>query len=245
MHVLSEENFIKILKLGIARTSSFMAQLTDFHGGPTKTEYVLTSDIARAFLETHQEVRLEYQNRFLINVMTKLKGCPNGGNLGSIRTDVVVLNSRIFPKAMIEVKIGVGGTLSKVSNDLVKMAKTINLMKSNIAQGVRTAAVFQTHIAGRSGDIDTNKLKARMQKRERKLEKALANFERNWPDFSFKLVSLQGLNTGFVATEICEEEDGSMSLGQKGHATRYYAILLTSLRTAPVGRSFRERFQGD
>jgi hypothetical protein len=125
------------------------------------------------------------------------------------------------------------------------MAETIRLMKANIAKGVRIASVFQTHMAGKNSDIDTKKLRARMQKRERKLEKALAIFATSWPDFSFKLVSLQGQDTGFVARELCEEDDGSISLGQKGHATRYYAILISSLRDAPVGGSFRERIQGD
>lgn len=245
MYEITEENFVETLRRGVTRTSSFMAQLTDFHGGPTKTEYLLTSDIARAFLENHEEVRLEHQNRFLINVRTKLRDCPNGGNIGRRRTDVVVLHSGILPKAMIEVKIGVGGTLSKVSDDLIKMAETIRSMKADIARKVRVASVFQTHMVASRSDVDALKLRARMQERERKLEKAISVFETVWPDFSFKLVSLQGQDTGFVATEICEEEDGSMSLGQKGHATRYYAIIMSSLREASVGGSFKERIQGD
>lgn len=245
MQAIAASDFIDILKEGVQRTSNFMALLTDFHGGPTKTEYILTSDIARAFLDKNQEVRVEYLNRGLVNVMTKRKSCSTRAQFGAQRTDVVVVHSGIVPKAMVEVKIGVGGSLGTIQKDLEKIAKTLQCMKAKIAANVRAASVFQIHIPGRSDDTKTHRLTAKMQKTEDKLAKKLALFGTDWPDFHFKLISLQGQNTGFVPTEVCEEEDGSLCLGQNGHATRYYAILITSLRQPPVATTFRERIQGD
>ena len=58
MHPISDTVFINILKGGVQRTSRFMRELTDFRGGPVKTEYVLTTDIAREFLAQKYGVRV-------------------------------------------------------------------------------------------------------------------------------------------------------------------------------------------
>lgn len=245
MKVSAKDDFIDTLKDGVRRTSNFMGLLTNFHGGPIKTEYILTTDIARAFLDRNQEVSVEHLNRRLLNVMTKRRSCSPRAEFGSQRTDVVVVHSGLIPKAMIEVKIGVKGSLGPVKADLEKIAKTLQCMKEKIAASVQAASVFQVHIYGRSDDTKTDRLMAKMERNHDKLAKNLAIFGNDWPDFDFKLILLQRKNTGFVPTEVYEEEDGSLCLGENGHATRYYAILITSLRKSPAATSFKKRIQDD
>ena len=177
--------------------------------------------------------------------MTMRRDCSDHAQFGGQRTDVAVVDSGILPKALVEVKIRVGGSLRPIKGDLEKVVKTLQCMKAKVALNVRAASVFQVHIRGKGDDTEIEKLVARMQKVESKLAKNLGKFGTAWPDFSFKLISLQAQDTGFVPTEICEEADGSLSLGQHGHATRYYAILISSLRTPPIATTFRERIQGD
>jgi hypothetical protein len=162
-----------------------------------------------------------------------------------MRTDVAVVESGIVPKAIIEVKIGVGGTLTPIKDDLTKIANTMECMKTEVAAKVRAASVFQVHVPGRANDRTIDRLMEKVDKIEAKLRVALENFAKDWPDFTFRLVPLQNQRVGFVSTEILEEEDGTQSLGQNSHATRYYAILISSNRRRKKAYTFRERLQGD
>ena len=54
---ISEDALISGLRRGVERTKSLIAHWTDYHGGPTTTEYLLTSDIAREFIEAYYETR--------------------------------------------------------------------------------------------------------------------------------------------------------------------------------------------
>lgn len=73
-HPISRADFIEMLKDGVKRTSDFMAALTEYHGGPTKTEYLLTSNIARAILDKCHEVKVECLRRDFSNMFSAL--CP-------------------------------------------------------------------------------------------------------------------------------------------------------------------------
>ncbi|MFC0808338.1 hypothetical protein ACFHWW_23165 [Ensifer sp. P24N7] len=64
---LTRSKFVSILKDGVSRTETFMAYLTEYHGAPTRTEYMLTADIARAFLDKYYEVSVEFLNRELVS----------------------------------------------------------------------------------------------------------------------------------------------------------------------------------
>lgn len=237
--------FTKILKEGVDQTVKFMGLLTEFHGAPTKTEYILTIDIARAFLARNFEVEVECLNRRFINRMTQRRNWKPRYDLGSTRTDVAVVEGGLIPRAIIEVKIGVGGTLTPIYGDLNKIAKTMEHMKPEVAATVQAASVFQVHVAGRANDLEIDRLLKKVGKIEKKLTVALENFAQNWPDFTFKFIPLQRRTAGIVATEIIVEDDGTESLGQNGHATRYYAILISSNRKPKKASTFRERLRGD
>tara|TARA_R110002110_G_C13444385_1_gene716464 strand:- start:2157 stop:2897 length:741 start_codon:yes stop_codon:yes gene_type:complete len=242
---IQESDFLEILRVGVRRTVKFMGLLNEFHGGPAKTEYILTTDIARAFLARHFEVRVEYLNRHFLNAMTRRRDWQPRQEFGKMRTDVAVVEAGIIPRAIVEVKIGVGGTLTLIKEDLTKIASTMECMKTQVAANVRAASVFQVHVRGRANDLTIHRLMVKVNRIEAKLEAALKNFAMDWPDFTFRLVSLQDQRTGFVATEILQEDDGTQSMGQNGHATRYYAILISSNRRRKKAFTFRERLYGD
>lgn len=226
MNQISESEFIEILQDGTRRTTDFMAHLTEYHGGPIKTEYILTADIARAFLAKGHEVRVEKINRHLVNVLTKRKGWKPRRKLGAQRSDVAVTNADLLPLALVEVKIGVGKSISKIRKDLEKMANVIESLQPKYATRVRAASVFQVHVAGGAKDITVERLKQKVDKIEKAISKELKEFQRDWPDFTFSLNPLMSAHEGFVPTAIEIEDDGSKALGENGHATRYYAVIV-------------------
>jgi len=228
---IAESDFVEILTAAARSTTNFMARLTDYHGGPIQTEYILTADVARAFLEKDHEVKVEYLNRRLVNGITQREGWVPKRALGSQRTDVVVMFSGLVPSAMVEVKIGVGSSLETIRDDLDKMAATIDGMKANVAANVRAASLFQVHVPGRTRDeIGTDRLKKRINEIEDSLRAKIKEYSPAWPEFGFRLVSLQGQTEGYVPTSVEYDDEGAPELGQTGHATRYYAVLLSSLR---------------
>ena len=230
---ISQADFIEMLKAGVDRTVDFMAARTDYHGGPTTTEYILTADIARALLEKGLEVEVECHNRRLVNGLTRRKMWKPRMRIGGQRTDVVVLEAEIIPRVMVEVKIGVGATLTRIRRDLDKICNTLECIKATFALGVRAASLFQVHVPGRQNDIKVDRLQKKVAKIEKSLAEKLEVFAIRWPAFAFNLVSLQGSSGGYVATEIVYEDENNASLGRSGHATRYYAILIRSLRKQP------------
>jgi len=230
---ISKVDFIKMLAAGVGRTADFMAQLTDYHGGPTATEYILTADIARALLAEDFEVEVECLNRQLVNGLTQRKAWAPRMRIGSQRTDVVVLESGIVPRVMVEVKIGVGATLTRIRRDLDKICNTLESMEAKFALGVRAASVFQVHVPGRQNDLKIDRLKKKVAKIEASLIMHLNAFGAKWPDFAFELVPLQGSTDGYVTTAVVHEDENNASLGRSGHATRYYSVLIRSLRKPP------------
>lgn len=245
MSSIAETLFVDILKDGVNRTSNYMASLTDFHGGPITTEYILTSDIARAFLDKGKDVDVEYQNRRLVNNMTVRKGDSSRKEIWGMRTDVVVTEGKLIPVVMIEVKIRIKRTLGPIKDDLAKMAKTLQCMKARYAENVRAASVFQISVSGKAKGTEINRLKKKLKIIEQKLADELCLFAKNWPDFQLKLVSLQEENAGFVPTEILQSIDSFHELGENGHATRYYAILIQSIRNPTVGTALEQMKRGD
>ncbi len=139
---ISEAKFLEILWDGVKRTTDFMAELTEYHGGPIKTEYILTADIARAFLSKGHEVRVEKINRRLVNGLTKRKGWKPKKKFGAQRSDVAVTNSDLIPLALVEVKIGVGKSISKIRKDLEKMANVIESLQPKFASPVTSGVRF-------------------------------------------------------------------------------------------------------
>ena len=144
---IPEEQFLDALRRGVERTTNLIARVTDYHGGAVQTEYMITADLAREFMERDFEVWVECLNRVLVNGMTALKEARPRRTLRSKRTDVAIVQNGIIPLAMIEVKIGAKG-LNRLKVDLDKISATIGMMKAKFAAKVIGAAVFQIHIPG-------------------------------------------------------------------------------------------------
>jgi hypothetical protein len=150
MRDIEKNAFLEALKHGVARTANLIATATDYHGGPVMTEYLLTADIAREFIERDYPVTVECHNRMFVNAMTGLKAARPGKLLRSKRTDVAIVELGLIPLALIEVKIRVK-KLRAIKGDLDKITTTMSLLKANFAAKVIGAVVFQVHIPGTKG----------------------------------------------------------------------------------------------
>jgi hypothetical protein len=78
MRAIDENAFLEALTRCVARTTNLIAKATDSHGGPVMTEYLLTADIAREFIEPGYPVTVECPNRTFVNAMTGVQACVGG-----------------------------------------------------------------------------------------------------------------------------------------------------------------------
>lgn len=224
---LSQDDFLDILKKGVARTTNLIARLTDYHGGPVETEYLITTDIFRELVERELDAKVEYLNRRLINAMNILTGSKPQKVLRSKRTDIVVVD-HFATLAMIEVKIRVS-SLAGIRKDLDKITQTISLMKGSSAAKVIGASVFQIHIRGARHRFYAEQFKAKADRLEKRIADGLATYAASHTDFALKLHSLQPEGAGIVGRDLDLEGD-DLVWGADGHATRYHAILIRSTR---------------
>ena len=220
---ITEDDLLDALKKGVHRASNLIALVTDYHGGPVTTEYLLTSDIAREFIERHFETEVECLNRNFINGLTASEPVTARKEFGRRLTDIALLYTMMIPLALIEVKIGVS-TLRKVEQDLAKITSTIASLKPQFAAKVVGAAVFQVHVRGTS----KRKSKQDLQKAANSIEQSLAtdltDYAKTNPGFLFRLEQLQEAHEGIVEVDAESELDG--------HSTRYHAIIIRR-RTVP------------
>lgn len=230
--------FLDTLKQGVKRTTDLIARATEFHGGAVTTEYLLTADIAREFIERGFEVQVECLNKTLVNGMTAKKKTNPNKILGSRRTDVAIVSNGIVPRALIEVKIGVS-KITRIKIDLDKITTTMNMMKAKYAKNNIGAAVFQTHIKRRKW-LHKNQFKEATEKLENKIKFELENYAKTKQDFAFTMHPLQGSNEG-IAGRAIEGIGEDAAWAEYGHATRYHAILIRSMRTvSPPPQNFQQ-----
>jgi hypothetical protein len=228
---IEERELLTFLRKGVKRSSDLIAQITEYHGGPVTTEYVLTSDIARELIEGRKQVEVEYLNRRFVNGLTMRRTGKALKKFGSKRTDVAVLLNELVPLAIIEVKIGVK-TLKGIESDLLKITDTIDALKPQYASRVWGAAVFQVHIAGSKNRYKKAHFKAAIAGTEKTISTGLAAYGRMKSGYAFTFHQLQSKNEGYTAREL--EFDGEEhAWGQDGHATRYYAVLAKSKIARP------------
>lgn len=240
VEALTEAALVSALKKGVARSSDLIARITQYHGGPVTTEYMLTSDIARELIDQKFEVEVEYANRRMVNGMTMGRSGPSLPKLGSRRTDVAVFQAgRIAALAMIEVKIGVA-SLGGIKSDLEKMILTISGMKPEYAAHIWGAAVFQVHVKGTSFRTRTDQFSKAVVKVEERIRTDLAAFARTQPTFKFVMHPLQEEGGGIMPLDVAFDGDEFLAY-QDGHATRYHAVLLkSSVQSPPPPKTFVE-----
>jgi len=231
MRDIDENDFLEALKHGVARTTNLIAEATDYHGGPVMTEYLLTADIAREFIERNYPVAVEYHNRMFVNAMTGLKTSQPRKLLRSKRTDVAIIDAGLIPLALIEIKIRVK-KLNAIKGDLEKITTTMSLLKANFASKLIGAVVFQVHIPGARNRTYAADFKSAAEKVEKSLQAELSSYAPSRPDFRFTMHPLQSDDGGVVEREI-EGYGEESAWGAHGHATRYHAIIIRSTRPVP------------
>jgi hypothetical protein len=227
---ISEQTFLEGLKAGVKNTADLMFRATEFHGGAVQTEYLLTADIAREFIERGIEVKVECLNRNLVNAATAPAGtfAKRRKKLGSKRTDVALVQDFV-PLAMIEVKIGIR-KLTGIKEDLKKIASSMRLMQVKFAKNVIGASVFQVHLDTTRYRYEEKHFREAIRKLESDLNSTLKTYGRYRPGFAFSMHSLQAPNEGFAEPEEDQDGDGELIIGRPRHVTRYYAILMRCTR---------------
>ncbi len=223
---ISEMDLIKLLKRGVERTKNLIAHATDYHGGPATTEYLLTADIAREFIEAHFETEVEFLNRRLVNPLTECRTASKLEPLKGERTDVVLLYTPLVPVALIEVKIRVA-TLNGIRDDLDKITNTFKRLNLSYALKVIGAIVFQMHVGVTKKTqkrTTTQQIRAEIERREARLKSELSEYVQHNDAYQFRLEPLQEADEGITPSD---EEN-------VGQATRYYAILIRDKRAAPL-----------
>lgn len=229
---ISEAAFVEALTSGVDRTRNLLARLTDYHGGAVKTEYLLTADVAREFIERDFEVKVECKNRQLIGAHIAAAGIDARKILRGKRTDVAIVES-LYPLAIIELKIRVT-SLRHIVADMNKITATMACLKPEHARNVIGASVIEVHASDPRHYTEAQYLNA-AQRIKKRIADQLKTYALTKPDYEFKWVALQVDTGGITPREIEFDEDGG-TWGQDGHATRYHAILVRSLATPSAPR---------
>ena len=231
-----DHELLAALKRGVERSNDIIDKVTEYHGGPLTTEYILTSDIARELIEQGFLVNVECLNRRAVNALVSKKA-SGYRSMGSKRTDLVIWGTELIPAALIEVKIGVK-TLRKIRPDLRKITRTISMLKPEFARRVVGSSIFQVHVQGSARKWKRAHLQSAIEKIENNLDSALTQHAKGQRGFSFSMYPLQSEHAGIVEREV-EDYGQGQEQGQHGHATRFYAVLIRStvaLNTSAVSK---------
>jgi hypothetical protein len=218
-----EEGWLTDVGSGIAAALSFIGELTDYHGEPVSTEYILTVHIAKALLaRASPQVAVEYLvNRIEGHVLIHDK--PQPFTLGSQRFDVAILDS-VAPVFIVEVKIGVS-RIRKLADDLHKIMAYLDYLKPAYATGVLGSCVFQTHVEA-LGPRHLDQTTRRIHKMEKEVKEGLAAFAAANPRFESDWRPFQGPNDRIFDDERTQDIDGTPMHGRLGYAARYHAVLV-------------------
>ena len=228
------------LRDGVRATQSFMAQLTEYRGGPINTEYLIVGDIARAFLKRHSVVTVEGLSRKFCNVLTALDTSAARKALKGKRTDII-LGDPLSVEAFIEVKIRIK-SYKGIAGDLAKLRDTIDHMTPNRKRSVFGVVVFEMHLKSTKKRFNIKYFITDVRKFEKKFEADILRNRKNFPQYSLEIKDLMADKIdGIVDREIDEDIDGTPMWGDNGHATRYYAIIIKhNLHGTPPTSSFAE-----
>jgi hypothetical protein len=220
-HPISKTTLLNTLALGVKATTEHMGRVTEFRGGPVRTEYFIVVDLARAFIRAGYVVAVECLHRHFLNALVSAK--PASQRRVRKRADLAVLAAELIPLAIVEAKIRIK-KLTGVHNDLDKVTHSLRLLTPKYARNVWGVVVFQVHIAHTRRRFTVEHFKREILKTEAKLEQDLIVYADKRPGFRYELHPLQDPGAGVVPPEIDYEGDEQV-VSSNGHATRYYAIL--------------------
>lgn len=220
---LKQQAFFDAVRRGVATTDAYLHELTDFHGGPLKTEYVRTTDIARALLAAQREVGTEFlANGVKDHLYYRAKQASF--TLGSRRFDVAALDPAGLPELVVEIKIGVG-SLKKLEGDLHKIIDFLESARAGFANRFFGLVVFQVH-RGTKKHGELTRISKEVARLEQALRQQLARFAESWSAYELEMMSFQGPQERIYDDEVEDGEGGSKALGRTSHATRYHAIAI-------------------
>lgn len=240
---IPDETLLDTLRLGAKCTDDLMSIATDYHGQAVGIEYLLTADIARAFVRKQFDVRVECQIKSLIHASSVADQENREAlrkKLGKKRIDIALMHGDLVPSALIEVKVDVS-KLRKVRHDLKRLCSAISKMNDAISGSIVGVSVFQVHIAAKRHRYLRAHFVEALEKLESGLQSDLQSHGRTDPDFDFKLHPLQRPGEGIHDREILVEGEGEAEWetpGRDGFVARSYAILVKSRRT-PQPRGLR------
>lgn len=228
----AKAKLIAALEQGARRTYSLIGQMTEYHGGPVRTEYMLTTDVARALVDGGYEVSVECLNRDLLGWDTR----DRQKLLRSKRTDIAVMNGE-EPVALVELKIGVS-KLRAIKVDLDKIGTTIGLMPAATAARVMGVSLFQVHVGGHDKRWRMEAIAARSDAILARLRTDLSVYARDHSNLSFELKTL---SAGGEADRDLEPDGDGLAWGTHGHRTTFHVVTIESRRPAePVPTPFAE-----
>lgn len=220
-----EAMLIDALRAGVSRTRRFIDQLTEYHGGPVETEYLLTSDLMREFLDRGREISVEGLNRDACSALASSEPYAARAILKRKRTDVVV-GDKLIPDALIEVKIRISRHTG-IAADLRKICSTIDLMKPSRQRSIIGASVFQMHLKATRRRWERAHFELAVKEFETQMKADLGTPIDRYENYDLELVDLMAsASDGIVDREIIHDHDGAPMVGESGHATRYYAVIV-------------------
>lgn len=205
-----------------------MARVTEYHGKPVTTEYLLTADCAREFMENDYEVRVEAIYHRLATALTgDTDWYPAMYNqFGKRRADIALMHDEHFLNAVIEIKIG-ASSLKSLIYDLGKITKCFSFFNLKYRSQLIGASIFQVHVAGHDRSWEIKSIRRSFARKITKIRAGLATHATMNTRFNFRMISLQSPCDGIVEREIENDpSSGERTLGQHGHITRYYAIIV-------------------
>lgn len=220
----TDDAILRGIKNGVGRLKDLFSRLTDFHGGPTTTEYMLTADVARGLVDCDiDEVGVERLYRELVSNLVTVYPRTD---FGQTRVDVSVLDGLHAPRAAIEVKIRVR-RFSQLREDVTRLLQLLNAIKPEQRGQTICFVVFQVYTSGGTELYNADDILKTVRAIEKPIQAQLLAFAGNHPDFDFQWFPLQGDEEGITPRRIeILDESGEGEWGEFGHAIRYHAIAI-------------------
>jgi hypothetical protein len=209
---------------GVVELKNLMARLTEYHGGPTATEYLLTGDIARALVERQIDgVAVECPYKRLLSLWNSVAPVPN---FRGARADIAVVNFTDPPTAVIEIKIRVT-RFRHIKNDVLRVVRLLNAIKPALRKRTIGLVVFQISVRARLNWYSAERVLSKAVEIEARMQNELNSFWARHPDYEFAWLPLQGADEGAVGRELeGNHGDPDAAWGEPGHATRYHALMV-------------------
>jgi hypothetical protein len=209
---------------GVAALKHLMARLTEYHGGPTATEHLLTGNIARVLVEQQIDgVTVECPYRRLVTYWTAAGPVPD---FGGKRADIAVVNMGKPPTALIETKIRVT-RFGHIANDVLRIVRLLSAIRPSLRGRTIGLVVFQISVRGRLNWYTADRVLRKALDIEARMQNELNSFRAQHGDFEFTWLPLQGADEGAVGREVEGDlGDPDAAWGERGHATRYHVLIV-------------------